>query len=137
MTSATTILCEFLCKNCHKSIALPQRTLLREFEHRDTQPTGIPSVALVCNHCKIVEIYSEADLQESQVGETGLGWVAVQELPCVEGTCQFHPPVFADWSEATRPEKREVHIRTWRWRPMACEAGHDIPKPQEIYGYPL
>jgi hypothetical protein len=133
------ILCEFRCKKCRKTIVLPRHTLSREFEHRDNPPTDIPPVALVCSHCTTVESYSEADLLGSKEGDTGLRWVAVGELPCVEENCLFHPTVFADWSEATTAEAQKAHIHTWRWHsfPAVCEAGHEIPKPKELYGYHL
>jgi hypothetical protein len=131
------ILCKFLCKHCRKPIVLPRHTLLREFEHREIPPTEIPLVVLVCNRCKTVESYSEIDLLASAEADTAPKWEAVEELPCVEGSCQFHPTLFVDWSEATTPEAREIYIRNLRWPPLVCEGGHIVPKPEELYGYRL
>jgi hypothetical protein len=116
---------------------LPLHKLLRAFEHRDIQPKEIPPVALVCNHCRTVGSYSEADLKGSAEGDTGPSWEVVEELPCVEGTCQFRLPLFAAWSEATTAEARYADIRILRWLSLVCETGHEVPKPTELYGYPL
>lgn len=131
------ILCEFLCKNCRRPIVLPQHKLLQAFVHPDIQPTGIPRVALVCNHCRIVENYSEADLNGSAEGDTAPSWEVVEELPCVEGTCQFRLPLFAKWSDATIAQARFDEIQIWRWRSLTCEAGHEVRKPEQLIGYHL
>jgi hypothetical protein len=133
------ILCEFLCKNrgCRSPIVLPRYTLLQPSEHREIPPTGIPCVALVCTRCKTVESYSEADLSGSVVGETAPSWEVVELLKCVEGSCQLLVPLFAKWSEATTAQVRAADILIWRWHPLACDAGHEVPKPVEVYGYRL
>ena len=133
------ILCEFRCKNrvCRARIVLPRHTLLQPFEHRDTQPTEIPPVALVCARCKTVESYSEADLRGSAEGDTGPNWEVVEWLPCGGESCEFPLPLFAAWSEATSAEARSVDVHIWRWKPLTCEAGHEVRKPEELYGYRL
>ncbi len=139
MTSATTILCQFLCKNrsCRRSIVLPQHTLSQAFEHRDIPPTEIPRVALVCARCKTVENYSEADLQGAGEGDTDPTWGVAELLQCVEGSCQLLLPVFAKWSGTTSVEDRSVDVHIWRWKPLTCEAGHEVRKPESVYGYSL
>ncbi len=131
------ILCEFLCKNCRKPIVLPRHMLLQAFVHPDIQPTGIPRVALVCNRCTIVENYSEADLAGSVEGDIVRNWEDIAELSCVEGTCQFRLPLFVLWNEPTSAKAKSDEMRIWRWRPLTCEAGHEVRKPEELIGYRL
>jgi hypothetical protein len=133
------IICEFRCKNnsCHRTIAVSGHTLLQEFEHREIQPMGIPLVALVCNHCKTVESYSEVDLVGSVTGAIDPKWEVVEPLLCVAKNCQFPLQLFAMWSEAISPEDRSVDVRVWRWRHLSCEAGHVVQKPAELIGYRL
>ena len=133
----TVILCEFPCKHCRRTIVLPRHTLSREFEDQEIQPTRIPRVALLCNHCRTVENYSEADLKGSPEGNTGHGWVVAEELPCVEESCQFRLLLFAKWSESTSTADRHADLLISRWNPLTCEAGHKVQKPTEVYGLPL
>jgi hypothetical protein len=92
--------------------------LSQEFDHLEFPPTGIPRVALVCNRCKTLENYSEADLEESWEGDTVPSWVIAESLLCVEGSCQFPVPIFAEWSEATIAQDRCVDLHIWRCHPL-------------------
>lgn len=73
---------------------IPQHTLLREFEHLNPPPTGIPYVALLCPRCKNAGTYSEADLVESGVSGISPNWAGLDWLQCGEEGCTPRVPLF-------------------------------------------
>jgi hypothetical protein len=131
------IICEFQCETCRRPMHIPLHTILQEFEHQDRRPKDIPCIALVCSQCKTVGNQSRASLGARAVGETGPSWEVVEWLPCEAETCQFPLGVFAQWSASTTLEERQKDVKSWRWRPLVCEAGNPVPKPREIYAVPL
>lgn len=88
------ILCSFQCRSCRMPMRIPQHTLLREFEHLNPPPTGIPYVALLCPRCKTAGTYSEADLVESGVSGISPNWAVLDWLQCGEEGCTPRVPLF-------------------------------------------
>lgn len=125
---ATMILCRFSCRNCYEPMLLPLHTILQGFVHRETPPTDVPCIAIMCSQCKTLENYSAADLKESAVAEIGPTWEVADWLRCVEETCKSPVPVFLEWNESTTLEDRQKDIYALRWKPLKCDKGHEVRK---------
>jgi hypothetical protein len=127
----------FHCKNCQIRTRFPLRTILEATKYRGNE---IDSVALACEHCKHVDIYSlKAESPAPNGSEDRVERPPTVEiqihgfikfLDCEDRRCRTPLLVIAPRSLATTDAEDEAYASAWEWDELRCPNGHLILKPK-------
>lgn len=123
----------FLCSSCGKQIEVPLPTLRQPFLNQDSTSTDFLPVAVVCPHCKIVEIQGQESVYMTVAKDSPclLEWHSDDVLlECDMEDCKALLPLVYGWNDSTTEEERRADIATWRGKRMLCPQGHSICLPK-------
>lgn len=120
-------------RDCRMPIMLPVDVFERQFPNRAAQSTTDCPVALLCWHCKRVDIYSPHEsspyydpaMLSKECFLTG-DTECLSQLRCEGGNCEFRAPLFVTWSADTTVEEKERALGSWKWGNTGAPDGHSI-----------